>query len=112
MRLLQKLGEENARRLFKIQRADTAAQSDYRRAEKYASIDLAEKTAEEIISQNSCFRLKDLAVNGSDILALGLAEGRAVGDVLNALLEEVIDEKLPKEKESLLKRAKELLKTD
>ena len=111
-RLLQKLGEENARRLFKIQRADTAAQSDYRRAEKYASIDLAEKTAGEIISQNSCFRLKDLAVNGSDILALGLAEGRAVGDVLNALLEEVIDEKVPNEKESLLKRAKELLKTD
>ena len=108
-RLLQKLGEENTRLLFKVQRADTAAQSEYLRTEKFASIGLAERQAEEILAENQCFDLKSLKVNGSDIKALGVKEGRAIGELLNKLLDDVIEERVENNKPELLKRAKEYI---
>ena len=45
--------------------------------------------------------VKDLAVNGNDLMALGLS-GREIGAELNRLLELVLDEQLPNEKLSLL----------
>ena len=59
----------------------------------------------EIKAENSCLSLKELAVNGHDLMALGYT-GKAVGQCLNALLEQVLDEKLPNEKEALLTFAK------
>ncbi len=107
-RLLQKLGESTMRRLFKVQRADVSAQSDYLRAEKLQSIDGAETRLDEIITENRCVRLSDLAVNGRDLIDAGFSEGRQIGIILNRLLDEVIDERLENEKTALLNRAKEL----
>ena len=60
----------------------------------------------EIQADNACFSLKDLAVNGRDLMALGYA-GKEIGTCLNRLLEQVMEEKLPNEKEALLNWAKE-----
>lgn len=109
-RLLQRLGEKNTMRLFKVQRADTAAQSDYLRREKYAAVDLAEKQAKEIIEANQCFRLKDLAISGNDLIKAGVPEGRSLGELLYRLLDEVIEDRLPNEKQALLDRTKEIYK--
>lgn len=107
-RVLQALGEDNMHLLFSVQRADLAAQSDYRREEKLAAVDTAQRQFEEILAQNQCFSLKQLAVDGNDILSLG-AKGREVGNILNLLLDEVIEERLPNEREALLDRAGEAL---
>ena len=48
--------------------------------------------------------LKDLAVNGHDLMALGFS-GKAIGEMLNRLLENVLDEELPNEREPLLEYA-------
>ena len=56
----------------------------------------------------SCFSLKQLAVKGGDLTALGL-RGPAVGQGLAELLELVIDEKLPNERGILLEYVKEKL---
>ncbi len=50
--------------------------------------------------------LKSLAINGSDLLALGMPESRALGDLLKALHEEVLDNPDLNTKEQLLERAK------
>ena len=109
-RTLQKLGEDNMRRLFKIQRADIAAQSEYLRAEKLAGVDRAEEAFERILSEDQCYQLKDLAVNGKDIIGMDLFKGREIGETLNALLDEVIDGTLKNEKNALLKRARQYYK--
>lgn len=62
---------------------------------------LAELKAEDV-----CLRLKDLAVNGNDLMALGFC-GKEIGACLGALLEQVIEERLPNEKEALLAFAAE-----
>lgn len=108
-RALQQLGEQNTRRLFAVQRADVSAQSDYYRAEKLAAVDLAEAQLEEIISQNQCFSLKSLAVNGRDLIDLGITDGKQIGMVLNALLDEVVENDYPNEKKALLERAKMII---
>lgn len=107
-RILQKLGEENTRLLFLVQRADISAQSDYNRAEKLSMLDISEAQFNKSIEQNHCFSLKQLAVNGNDIIRLG-AKGREVGNILNLLLDEVIEERLPNEREALLDRAQEII---
>lgn len=63
---------------------------------------------EEIREENACLSLKGLAVNGRDLMSLGLM-GKAVGRTLNALLEEVLEERLPNEKQALLAFVEETL---
>ena len=58
-------------------------------------------------AKQACFSLRDLAVNGGDLLALGL-RGPAVGEALNALLEQVLDGTLPNEREALLDAVRRL----
>ena len=58
--------------------------------------------AEEIVAQGQCFSLKDLAVNGRDVIAAGVAPGPEVGRVLNGLLEQVISGEVPNEQKALL----------
>ena len=61
---------------------------------------------EEIRAEDACLSLKDLAVNGNDLLALGF-RSRAIGEILNALLEQVLEEALPNQRDALLTFASE-----
>ena len=106
-RVLNKIGVENMRRLFKVQYADTLSQSDYLRGEKLAKIDTAKAQFEQIMAENQCFSLKQLAVNGRDIIDMGVTGGKQIGRLLNLLLDSVIDGTLPNEKAALLAAAKE-----
>ena len=56
---------------------------------------------EELKAEDACLSLKDLAVNGNDLMALGF-RGREIGLCLNRLLEQVLEEQLPNERKALL----------
>ena len=60
----------------------------------------------EIFEENACLSLKELAVNGRDLMELGYS-GPAIGKCLNSLLEQVLDETLPNEKSALLAAAQD-----
>ena len=92
--------------LLKMKRADTLAQSPICR-DRLEYLDRLEKTAREIIAQNACFSLKDLTINGSDLIEMGFKPGREIGVILKNLLDEVIGGKLPNKKEELIKFTKE-----
>ncbi len=53
-------------------------------------------------------RLRDLAVSGSDLIALGYAPGPALGQTLRTLLSEVVEQPSRNTRETLLARAQEL----
>ena len=99
-RWLGRLGWETVDSLLCLQEADMGSKGTGKPEEmdQFAQI---RALLEEIKEENACLSLKDLAVNGHDLMALGL-RGRAVGDALDALLEQVLDEKLPNEKQTLL----------
>jgi len=58
--------------------------------------------------RSSPHRLRDLAINGADLLELGYAPGPAVGATLRALLAEVVDQPSRNTRTALLARAEEL----
>lgn len=106
--VMNKIGEQNMALLFKVQRADILAQSEYHQKEKLEAIDLAENKFKEIISEKSCFTLKQLAVNGNDLIDIGITEGKMIGSTLKLLLSFVIDEKVENTRGALLDKAKEI----
>ena len=63
---------------------------------------------EEIRAEDACLSLRTLAVGGDDLMALGIPKGKQIGQMLQTLLDEVIEERLPNEKGALLQAAKEL----
>lgn len=110
-RLLNKVGEDAAKKLTQIRLADANAQSDYRREKKLSLIAAYESKLQEVLARGDCFALKDLALNGKDLISAGLPAGKEMGRVLAALLDEVIDGRLENKKALLLIRAKELYRS-
>lgn len=74
---------------------------------RIAHFDRLEGLAREILAQNPCLSVGDLAVNGNDLKALGLV-GPAIGRALACLLDEVLEGRIPNVREELLARAKEM----
>lgn len=107
-RVMNKIGEENMQILLKVQYADMMAQSMYQREEKLSKYNLACKAFEEIIEEKDCFTLKQLDINGHDLIKIGITNGKQIGETLNKLLYLVIDEKLENKNSALMQKAKEL----
>ena len=99
-RKLQKYGEDLFFDLIKLQRADNKGLNpDYLyRQETY---DKLEALAKQIIEENQCFSLRNLAVNGRDMMSLGL-KGKDIGTALDELLKAVMDDRCANDKESLI----------
>ncbi len=103
---LNRLGTERFFDLLDLQTADNLAQNPEKT--RLEHIDKLREIANEILNENECLSLKSLAVNGSDLIKDGHTAGKNLGIILDTLLSEVIEEKLPNEKNALLKRAREL----
>lgn len=109
-RLVAKLGMAECRRLIACWTADSADRAPDVKAHHLRIIGVTEGILDKMEENERCFSLKELAVNGGDILALGLPEGPAVGRILGALFDLVLDGELPNEREALLQKAAELAK--
>lgn len=107
-RAMNRLGEDLFPELFEVKEADMKAQSLYERKEKENLLSQLRQIYEEVKAAGACVTLKDLAVNGSDLIAAGMKPGKELGVVLKALLEEVLEDPSCNERDRLLKRAKEL----
>ena len=105
-RRLGQYGKETVYKMLALQKADFAGKGVVDSDPKFSQV---EALLEEILAEEACFSLKDLAVNGQDLIKLGFQPGPKMGACLNYLLEQVMDEKLPNEKAALLTVAKDML---
>lgn len=100
-RLLIRLGKERTLRLLAVKEADLAGKSPYGRTHgRDVILPRVRETVMALLAEGAPLTVRDLAVNGSDLLSLGL-RGREVGDTLARLLDAVIDG-MPNERERLL----------
>ena len=104
-RAMSKLGTDVFPRLFEIKEADVAGQSNYRREEKLSRIQELRTLYAEVIERKECVSLKELAVTGADLIALGISPGKQLGEILNYLLLQVVDSPEKNQKEQLLRMA-------
>ena len=61
-----------------------------------------------LVDEETCFRISDLDLDGRDLIDAGIAEGPAIGHVLDRLLEQVVDGNLPNEKAALIEAARKM----
>lgn len=107
---LNKIGEEQFRRLLKLKEADNKAQNMERSNERIGELREIEPLINGVLQEQECFSLKDLAVKGQDLIEIGYKPGRVLGLALKGLLDCVISEEVENNKVELLKIAKEWLK--
>jgi tRNA nucleotidyltransferase (CCA-adding enzyme) len=105
---INKIGKDYFPQVLEIKRADTLAQSDYYRKEKLATLDQLEELYNEILSQNQCVSLKELEITGSDLIKIGVPRGKLIGEILNKLLDEVIENPEDNKHEILMEKASSL----
>lgn len=106
-RVISRVGTDSMEDLFAVKRADTLGQSLYQRREKLDYVDEFERLYHEVLEKNQCVTKKDLAVNGRDLIALGMEPGPRLGEVLDALFERVLDTPELNTREQLLAMAQQ-----
>jgi tRNA nucleotidyltransferase (CCA-adding enzyme) len=89
--------------------ADVMAQTTNNMNERIQKIERFRQVLNEVIEQQQCFSLKDLAINGWDLISIGVLNGKSVGEMLNALLNMVIEDEIINDKNVLLDQAKILM---
>ncbi|MDR0491016.1 MAG: HD domain-containing protein [Oscillospiraceae bacterium] len=110
-RWLNRIGEQRLRQLVEVKKADAMAQSEkYRRVKLDALRDIV-SLIDEIIEKRQCFSLKDMAVDGKDLIASGIPEGAEIGKILNRLLDMILDEQIGNEKTALLEAAQQITRS-
>lgn len=77
--------------LLQVMEADVSAQSSYMQQEKLSLLRETAQVYEEILAAGDCLTLKELKINGNQLKALGIKEGKMVGAVLNTLLSMVLE---------------------
>lgn len=108
---LSRLGESTLRDLVEVKRADKLAQNPEMTAPEIKRLDITESIIDDIIMNGEPFTIKDLKINGNDIMLLGF-KGRQIGEIQKALLDMVINENLKNEKVSLIDAVKKCFMTD
>ena len=104
-RWLGRLGAEMLNCLLTLQEADMCSKSLVKPAGWAHFLQIRGLLA-QIQEEHACLSLKDLAINGHDLMAMGF-QGKAIGETLNQLLELVLDEKLSNQRQPLLTAARE-----
>ena len=102
--LMYHVGQERFEALVSLRRADLLAH-DLERVQK--SIDALEGATaryRQALENHECVSLKDLAVNGDDMLALGY-QGPEIREILERLLIMVLKDEIPNEREVLIQKA-------
>lgn len=102
--LLNKIGEEQLRRLILLRKCNYTCGThlSLNQNRLLCTVQCAERVLDEIINNNECYSLKQLAVNGNDLIEHGIPQGKEVGNVLNALLNKVFVDNAENYKELLL----------
>jgi tRNA nucleotidyltransferase (CCA-adding enzyme) len=107
-RLLNKIGPEHFKALLLIKLADYGAQNPDYFTLRAQQLDQLRGILETVLKERQCFSMKDLAVTGSDLLALGIPQGGQLGEVLKTLLDMVINDEATNSREELLDIAETL----
>lgn len=114
-RWLNKLGSESLLRyLIMLKHADISGQSlkgkterlrevDKCKVERLREVDKLFTVLDDILKQQACCSLKDLAVNGDDLIAAGMKPGKEIGAVLNQMLDLVLNDECANDKNALFK---------
>ena len=99
--LLGELGEKQFFRLIEFKKTELLSRELRKDTEKPEQYDTVIEIAKQLLAEKQCLTLHDLALNGNDLIALGIPKGEKVGLLLARALSAVLDGKVPNDKAKL-----------
>lgn len=103
---VSKIGKEYMKLLFEVIRADNSAKHPNILQAEEIKLNKARELYEDIINAEECVTLKELKINGKDLIAQGFRPGREMGKILDKLLDAVIENPELNEKAKLMELIK------
>ncbi len=107
-RAVSKIGRDIMEMLFLVQYADILAQNPVTFEEKLGNLKDVTRKYREIIEEETPLCIKDLDIDGNDLINAGVKPGPEIGRVLKELLDIVLEEPGQNKKDILLSHAKEI----
>lgn len=114
-KMLHKFGEEFIRQWYVLKGADLSDHScppgkEAKKMDTMSRYQAFLPSLYNVLAENSAFQIKDLAIDGKDLMTeFGIKQGPEIGILLKEILEAVINEEIPNRKEDLLLMAGERL---
>lgn len=108
-RLLSSLGEVLFFDLMTVMECDSRAHAPAYINTRLTEIGRTRNSAKTLLDAGVCLSLKDLAISGDDLLTIGFPEGEAIGRLLQELLDAVLADQLPNDRDRLLRSAQKRL---
>ncbi len=106
-RFVRTVGIENIPDLIQLRLADMAGND--RKSSNTAPLEALLARVGDVIAKDTALSVRDLAIGGQELMALGIAEGPGIGRILRALLEQVLDAPEVNTEEALLAAARQLV---
>ena len=100
-KMLSKMGEEYFDQYLEIKYADIAGQSDYRLSQRKKVVEDTVRYHDEIVAEGDALSIKELQINGKDLMNMGIKPGPEMGKILNELMEKVLEKPELNKKELL-----------
>jgi hypothetical protein len=107
-RFIKNVGEEFIDDIFKLRIADATSNNKTQFNNK--EIEALQKRISEVKAKEMVLKIEDLAIDGFDLVKLGVKPGPAMGKILNTLLSYVIEDPINNNKEVLKNKVIELMK--
>ena len=107
-RLVSKVGIDYFEVLLDLQRADVLGQSQYLQDKKLKVLDEVSAIYQDVKRNHDCLTIKDLKIDGIDLIRSGIPAGKRMGVILERLLDMVIEEPKLNQRPILLELAKKI----
>lgn len=90
-RSINRIGDDIYPMFLELAEADSLGKSEYGRELGKSALEYVSRTYREIIERGDCYCIKMMAIAGRDLIELGIGPGPVIGDILDYLLEQVMD---------------------
>lgn len=89
-----------------VKRSDIRGQNEEVQQEKLKYMDQVEEIYQRILQRGDCLSLRELAVTGDDLMEAGVSKGKQMGEILDKLFDEVLQDPALNRRDYLMKRAR------
>lgn len=104
-RWLNRIGEEQFRRLLQLRMADIKAHAFGTQESRIMKCDMLSEITATVLKEAQCFSLKDLEIDGCDVMSIThLPEGKMIGNILKEILDDVISGSIENTRSTLVDR--------
>ena len=111
-RMLSQMGAEYFDMFLDIRQADMKGQSDYKLEERKAVLADIIRYHDQVIEEGNALSVKDLALNGKDLIELGVKPGPRMGEILSYLLDKVLEEPELNDEKQLTEIVKDIISNE